>query len=73
MGEVRLVALERAEEEEELGLINLGRRKVQQFGDECCSLVGARLLVCDDAISSTDGGIGSNEAVSGMLDIMDAC
>jgi hypothetical protein len=38
-------ALEKAEEDEELGLCSKGWREVLQFDDECCGIVGAILQV----------------------------
>jgi uncharacterized membrane protein len=64
--------LERAGQEQELGLSSQGWWEVLQFPDECNGLISASLHVRGDVIVSTYRGTRGNEPVSGMLDIKDA-
>jgi hypothetical protein len=57
-GEVGQAALERAGEEQELGLSSEGRWEVLQFPDECYGLVSAILHVRCDVIIGTNRGTG---------------
>jgi hypothetical protein len=72
-GEVCQAMLERAGEEQELGLSSQGWWEVLQFLNECNGLVSAILHVRGDVIVSTHRCTRGNEPVSGMLDIKDAC
>jgi hypothetical protein len=71
-GEVCWATLERAEEDDELGLSVKEWWEVLQFADECNGLVSMILHACGDAIIGTDRVTGGNDPVGGMLDTMDA-
>jgi hypothetical protein len=49
-----------------------GAGRLLHFGDQCYGEVSTILNVCADVMWGTDGGTGSNELVSSMLDAEDA-
>jgi hypothetical protein len=71
-GEVRKATLERAAEEQKLGLRSQRWWEVPQFLDECSGLVSEILHERGNAIVCTYRSTRCNEPVSGVLDIKHA-